>query len=98
MNWVTSFGAMLNCCQLMMACWETWAIVTCEVPRPETVALPPTTAGPVGFARTRGVMPGCARYANIIRPARTRLHLMLWLLCSSKCQADGEMHKRVAPF
>jgi len=58
-------------------------MVTCEVPRPDTAAWPPTTSGPVGFARTMGMTTGCARYANSIRPAIIRLCILCIMVLPS---------------
>src|ERR1022692_1799402 len=50
-NLVSSPLAMENCCQLMMALWVDWLMVSVWPALP-MVALPATTAPPVGFPNT----------------------------------------------
>src|SRR5262245_33102800 len=44
---------MLNVCQLMIAFWVDWLMITEALPCPAIVAAPPTTVPPSGPAATR---------------------------------------------
>src|ERR1700722_7957190 len=68
-NLVSSPLAMENCCQLMMALWVDWLIVSVWPALP-MVALPATTAPPEGFPNTGADGPESKSSGNAHKEAR----------------------------
>src|SRR5262245_49268048 len=67
---------MLKVFQLMMAFSVGWLMMTELVPAPITVALPPTTVGPVGWAPA-GATPSARSAVEAIRRVRRRGDILL---------------------